>query len=247
MNVDRAPDGLTPYATRIRSDSERIATAVERGPLGTPIPSCPGWELRELVAHTGTVHRWATSAIVNGRAPDGSFGPADDDDLAAWIRAGAAALADVLATADPDGETWHPFPVERTVRFWARRMAQETAMHRWDAEQAVFGSSTLDPEQASEGLQEYFDLGLPRVLIRDGVPAPSSSLHVHCTDVPGEWLLWGENGEYRMTPEHSKGDAAIRGPAGTVLLALMGRADTELLDVVGDRAAADEWLALPGW
>lgn len=247
MNVDRSRDGLAPFATRISSDGERIGAAVEHGPLDTTVPSCPGWDLRELVVHTGTVHRWATFAIVNRRAPDEPFGPADDDDLAAWIRAGAAALADVLSAAHPDDETWHPFPVERTVRVWARRQAQETAMHRWDAEQAVFGSSSLDAEQASEGLQEYFDLGLPRVLLRDSVPAPSSSLHVHCTDVPGEWLLWGEDGEYRMTAEHRKGDAAIRGPAATLLLALTGRADIEQLDVVGDRGAADEWLALPGW
>ncbi len=249
MNLPGASGGdrLDGFATRIQADAERIAAAAERGPLAAPIAACPGWDLRELVIHTGMVHRWATHAIVHARPPEVEVEPDPGEDLAAWMRDGASLLADALVAADPDAETWHPFPVERTIRVWGRRQAQETAMHRWDAEVAVFGSSSLDPEQASEGLQEYFELGLPRVLIREKVVPPSASLHVHCTDVSGEWLIWGENGEYRMVAEHRKGDAALRGPAETLLLVMMGRADPSGLDVVGERAAADAWLALPGW
>ncbi len=249
MNVDapRRTDGLGPFAARIRADADRIATAATTGPLDAPIAACPGWDLRELVIHTGMVHRWATSAIVNGRPPDVEIEPDTDVDLAAWLRDGADRLAAELTAAGPDDPTWHPFPAERTTWIWGRRQAQETAMHRWDAETAVLGSSTLDPDQASEGLEEYFVLGLPRVLAREHVPAPASSLHVHCTDVVGEWLLWGEGGELRMVTEHRKGDAALRGPAATLLLVLMGRADAADLDVVGDVSVADEWLGLPGW
>jgi hypothetical protein len=42
-------------------------------------------------------------------------------------------------------------------------------------------------------------------------------------------------------------DAAIRGPAETLLLVLMGRADERDIDVVGDPLVADGWLSLPGW
>ena len=79
------------------------------------------------------------------------------------------------------------------------------------------------------------------------VDPPASSLHVHCTDVDGEWLVWGDKGEYRMLPVHDKGDAAIRGPAANIWLLLMGRLDRSKLDVVGDASAAAAWLDLPNW
>ena len=78
-------------------------------------------------------------------------------------------LADDLAAADPGDDTWHVFPVEQKMWVWARRQAQETAMHRWDAEMATHGTSSLDRVLAAEGVQEYFELGLPRVLSREGV------------------------------------------------------------------------------
>ncbi len=248
MNADRArfSEGLTRFGDRIRDDADRIAIAVERGSLDAPVAACPGWDLRDLVVPTGMVHRWAAHAIEHGAPSPGEREPGADEDLANWMRAGAASLADTLAAADPDGDTWHPFPVERTNWVWGRRQAQETAVHRWDAETAAFGSSTLDADQAAEGLHEFFELVLPRVFVREQVAPPGSSLHVHCTDVAGEWLVWGDGDGYGMVAEHRKGDAALRGPAETLLLVMMGRASVEQADVVGDRAVVDEWLGLPG-
>ena len=63
----------------------------------------------------------------------------------------------------------------------------------------------------------------------------------------GEWLVWSDNGSYRMLPVHDKGDAALRGPAADIWLVLMGRLDRSEVDIVGDPAAADAWLDLPDW
>ncbi len=35
--------------------------------LTTEVPACLGWRISELVAHTGGVHRWATSFVITGR------------------------------------------------------------------------------------------------------------------------------------------------------------------------------------
>jgi hypothetical protein len=128
----------------------------------------------------------------------------------------------------------------------------ETALHRWDAEMAVDGSSTIDPPVAAVGIGEYFHLGVPRVLESAGLPVPAASLHVHCTDdsLPdgaGEWIVWNNAGEYKVEPEHRRGDAALRGPADQLLLVLNGRSDRSTLDIVGDADAAASWLDLPGW
>ena len=80
-------------------------------------------------------------------------------------------------------------------------------------------------------------------------PVPSGSFHVHCTDVPGEWLVTtDDDGALVVRREHAKGDAALRGPAEAILLRLWDRPGARAgeLDVVGDAAVADAWLALPG-
>ncbi|MEZ5255805.1 MAG: hypothetical protein R2705_02580 [Ilumatobacteraceae bacterium] len=70
-------------------------------------------------------------------------------------------------------------------------------------------------------------------------------MHVHCTDVPGEWLARYEGDQLLVTREHAKGDAALRGPAAAIFLALWGRTSgASGSEIIGDQAAASEWLAL---
>jgi uncharacterized protein (TIGR03083 family) len=237
------------YSVALRTDADLMSAAIRTGNAAAPVAACPGWDLTKLVEHTGWVQRWATNAIISGEAPGGeiNFGPSPDDNMSVWIVDGATALIDALNNAEPDAPTWHPFSLEQQVWVWARRQALETAMHRWDAQTAIGVQAMLDPELSSEGIQEYFEMGLPRVLSRDEVDPPAVSLHIHCTDVDGEWLVWGENGKYRMLPVHDKGDAAIRGTAANIWLLLMGRIDRSKLDIAGDASAADAWLDLPNW
>lgn len=237
------------FAATVRSDADQMSAVARTADLDTTVPTCPGWSLSKLIAHTGTVHRWAAEALTTGAPPaaDLRFGPSKDANLAVWIVDGAAALIDVLEATAPDAPTWHPFPAEQQAWVWSRRMALETAMHRWDAQTAAGVDAALDAELSSIGIHEYFELGLPRVVERDDASLPSTSLHVHCTDVDGEWLVWSDNGTYRMLPVHDKGDAAIRGAAADIWLLMMGRFDRSRLDIVGDVAAADSWLDLPAW
>lgn len=240
---------MSAYLAALRADADLMSAAIRNGESTTPVAACPGWDLTQLLEHTGWVHRWATAAIVNAKAPgpETNFGPSDDDNLAVWIVDGATALIGALSASRPDAPTWHPFPLEQQVWVWARRQALETAMHRWDAQTAVGIEATLDAELSSEGIGEYLEMGLPRALRRAKVDPPTASLHIHCTDVDGEWLVWGENGEYRMLPVHDKGDAAIRGAAADIWLLLMGRLGRSELDIVGDASAAATWLDLPNW
>ncbi|MFT7504174.1 MAG: hypothetical protein ACI91Q_002988 [Gammaproteobacteria bacterium] len=240
---------MSAYLNALRADADLMSAAIRTGDSSALVAACPEWDLSKLLEHTGWVHRWATDAIINGTAParETDFGPGNDENLAVWIVEGAAALINAIGATEPDAPTWHPFSLEQQVWVWARRQALETAMHRWDAQTAIGVQAGLDPELSSEGIQEYFELGLPRVLSRAKIDPPAVSLHVHCTDVDGEWLVWGEDGKYRMLPVHDKGDAAIRGTAADIWLLLMGRLDRSELNIVGDASAADAWLDLPNW
>lgn len=54
----------------LRAQGESLAGAVERagpasGILDAMVPGCPEWTVRELVRHTGRVHRWATAYVLS--------------------------------------------------------------------------------------------------------------------------------------------------------------------------------------
>ena len=198
------------------------------------------------------MQRWATTAAATATEPDREVfrsAPADDEGLGDWLRSGTAALVETLQHVDPAAPTWHLFPgVPLVAGIWPRRQAHEILVHRWDAEAAVGATTALDAELASDGIDEYFGVMLPRLLEREALSLPDSSLHVHCTDVAGEWLVQrGSDGRLDVRREHAKGDAALRGPAAALLLRLWGRDDSGGgIDVVGNEDAAAAWLALGG-
>ena len=120
-------------------------------------------------------------------------------------------------------------------------------MHRWDAYDAIGTDSIIDPAVASDGIDEFLSLMLPRFTSRDNRSLPPSSLHVHCTDTRGEWLVSSAGNELQVRREHAKGDAALRGTAQALLLSLWGRRQrSPAIDVVGNPLVVEAWLALGG-
>ncbi len=249
------------YAAFIGPASDRIADLVERCP-DAAVDTCGDWTMSRLALHLGAVQRWATHIATHGAPPEDSsvLRAPDGADIAAWLRAGGAQAASVLEHLDPSAPMWNPWPVPQLAGVWPRRMAQETALHRVDAQLATGDAVPIDAELASDGVDEYLRWAVPR-FEADGVVLPTGSLHLHCTDVMGEWLIDNHaasdgdataddatgQGGYRVTREHAKGDAALRGRANDLLLALWGRpTPTGAIEVIGNAAVADGWLALGG-
>ncbi len=240
------------HLQHLSADSERFATMLETASTDEPIAACPGWDLLRLAEHLGQIHRWAAFCVSNDRPPTDDESAAlesfEPDRAADWLREGAVRLVEVLDSIDPAAPPWHPFPVERTAAVWPRRQAHETAVHRWDAERAVGVAAMIDPALASDGIDEYFELAVPRLVERRRIELPTGSLHVHCTDIDGEWLVWADETGYRMIREHQKGDAALRGPAEPILLELWGRESgrADELSAVGDEHVLAQWLSVAG-
>lgn len=247
-------DATTPdYLVHLTDDVARMAELLGRCDPSTAVPSCPGWDLRRLTVHVGNVHRWATAAA-RAAAPPPSR-PADPDhdvNLGAWLRAGAQELVDTLRMLEPQAPTWHPFPTELVAAVWPRRMALETAVHRVDAQLAAGtaaprAAEVVDAALASDGIDEYLGVMLTGAAQRRGRQLPASTLHVHCTDVHGEWLVWAKGASVTVQREHAKGDVAMRGPASSLFLALWGRRWAEPgFETFGDDAAGADWLAVGG-
>ncbi len=240
------------FAERLLADANRFADAVTTGPLDSPVTGCPGWDLEQLTRHLAYVHRWARHSVEHAERPaEGVIAEpeagVDAEYLANWLREGAGDLGAALRSAGPDAPTWHPFPVNNVTGVWARRQAHETSMHRWDAQHAVGTADAIDAAFASDGIDEFFTIALPRTVVREQLTPPAGSVHVHCTDIDGEWLAWFDHDGYHVVAEHRKGDAALRGPAEQLLLALYHRdGDRSELSPVGDDAVLNAWFHLPG-
>jgi uncharacterized protein (TIGR03083 family) len=237
------------YIGHLEREAAAFTRAISTGPLDAPVAGCPGWDVARLASHLGFIHRWARACALNGEPPsDPRALEVGDRDLVEWFTEGAADLVATLSEIDLSGPTWHPFTVARVGGVWPRRQLHETTVHRWDAERAIGTPGPIDPEVASDGIDEYFEVAVPRLIARESIVVPDGSLHVHCTDVAGEWLVWNDGGEYQMKRAHEKGDAALRGPGEAILLRLWGRESdrADELSPVGDGSVLADWLAIAG-
>ena len=230
------------YLDTIRTEGAAIsAVLAAEGHRATEVPSCPGWDVEKLVGHLGRVHRWVT-AMVRAKAVDRlDFPPRPEVVDAQWFDEGVAELTAALGEAGPDVAMW-TFPGGGgTSRFWFRRQAEETAVHRWDVEHAV-APATARPvatEVALAGVDELLD-----VFLHGRKGDLGGSIHFHATDSPhGEWIVrLDEDGALMVGHGHEKGDCALRATASDLLLWLWGRPVGEGgLEVFGDEALLDQW------
>jgi uncharacterized protein (TIGR03083 family) len=229
----------------LHSDGEALAGAARAAP-SAPIPSCPEWDMTGLLTHLGAVHRWVdllvatkSAAYVKRQHPTFS----DIGAAVAWYQEGLRQLEVTLGAADPHQPVWNWFDGQAApARFWIRRMAHETAMHRWDGEAAAGDATPIGADLAVDGVDEFLSF-VGRWLARSPIDSLHGSLHLHATDADGEWTLnlWPDRLEQRR--EHAKADAALRGPASDLLLWMLNRqpADSPRLQVFGDRAIVECW------
>lgn len=216
----------------IAADAARIAELADSH-FDTPVPSCPGWDIARLGGHIGRVHRMTIGVMTNtvdGFAHPDSMEkpPADPRAIPDFVRRGAAELDTLLATRDPESPCWNFLNEPMHAYFWFRRQAHETAVHRWDAENAITPQKVgwaVDPVLAVDGVDEYWVMARERLLPARKVADLGGSLHLHATDTVGEWMIEVNDGVLRVDHGHGKGTAAVRGTASDLFLGLWGRYD----------------------
>ena len=139
----------------LAADFARLRAVVATGP-GAAVPTCPGWTVADLTRHVGEVYLHKTLAMREGVEPD-PWPPqelADEPPLALLDRAYAGLVEEFAAhqPEDPAGSWYTP---DQTVGFWIRRMAQETVIHRIDAELGTGQPVTPVPaDLAVDGIDE---------------------------------------------------------------------------------------------
>jgi uncharacterized protein (TIGR03083 family) len=155
---------VSEHIAALQRDGELLAAAAQEAGLTSAVPSCPRWQVRDLLRHIGYVHRWAAGYVVERRKermpdrpgePELLAGGPPDADLLDWYRAGHAALVSALTEADPGLVCYYFLDAPSPRAFWARRQAHETAIHRVDAELAAGGPPTpAGPGFGADGVDE---------------------------------------------------------------------------------------------
>ncbi|AJE80729.1 hypothetical protein SLNWT_0353 [Streptomyces albus] len=234
---------ISAYTGFLDREGRLLAEAAEEAGLDAKVPTCPGWQVRDLVRHTAMVHRWATGFVREGRTetrPMDGEGGLDGAELLAGFRAGHGALLDALESATPELDCWTFFAAPSPLAFWARRQAHETTMHRFDADSARGGTpAPVDGVLAVDGIDELLTGFHGRRRSRVRTPEPRT-VHVLTTDEGASWSLRLSDGppvaERGLTGEP---DCVLSGPASKLYLALWNR--VPFPEITGDARLAALW------
>lgn len=221
------------YARHIRRDGERLASVARD--LSAPVPSCPGWLVRDVVGHVAEVyeHKIACTRLLAEPDPWPPARPADDDLLAWFVDAHHRLLA-MFEELGPDAPSFTWWPPDQTVGFWGRRMAHETVVHRVDAELAAGDPTPIDADLAADGVDEVLAI----FLSGDWSEAPDAGAGQRVAVAAGgrRWVvtLRSEAVEVVEGVEGDEpSDALVQGTPENVLLWLWGRAGDDAVRMEG--------------
>ena len=226
---------------QLAADGPLLIEAADRAGWDTPVPGTE-WDVRNLVIHTGGIHRWAADIVDTasttfetqaGRAV--GTGPGDDE-LVEWFENGHAALVETLRRAPDDLDCATFLPADSPRHFWSRRQAHETAVHRADAQAAAGVVTPFETAFAQDGIAELL-LGFARR--RSSATDQAASVALAAFDGPS-WLitLGGERIEAAES-ESPVADLTVRGLSSDLYLWLWNRPSEAVVE--GDPAVAELW------
>lgn len=227
----------------LATDVARLGAVAVRD-LSAPVLTCPGWTVEDLVRHVA--HGYINVVVPRLRLPEQTA----TRDLAALeplaaLELGYSAMTGQFAAraADDDPESATP----DTARFWIRRMAHETAIHRVDAELALSETpAPIPPDQALDGVEEFLT-----VFLAQETQQWTEQYAADLGDWEQRWLLlsageaqWritvGPHGVYATelplpsTPHDTTPAAGIHAEPDPLLRWFYNRADPNLVTTTGD-------------
>lgn len=241
------------HAAALVDQNRRLADLLADADWTTPVPTCPGWTLTQLLRHVGRGDRWAAQIIADradaGLDPrqvrDGKP-PADPAGTVRWLTDSPRTLLTAVREIGQD-TTVATFLGPRPASWWVRRRLHEATVHRADAALALDVDYTLPADLAVDGIAEWLDRlvveqsGGPRAALSQG-----AGLLLRATDTSATWTVRGTSDGITWTDsqEDSAGDVRLAGPATDLLLALVRRKHLQdtTIQFDGDPALWQRWL-----
>jgi uncharacterized protein (TIGR03083 family) len=238
--------GPAEYIEALAVEGSRLADTASELDAESPVPTCPGWVLRDLLRHLGGVHRWAGAHLRDQRdtilrvddfeALVGGW-PADIE-MVTWYRSELELLIHTLRGAPLDIECAVFLKSTSSLAHWARRQAHETAIHRSDVESIMDTRTPVETEFALDGIDELVDCFVPRpfMKLRSKVPA---TLGIAPDDGERFWALSISDEPVQVVTMRRECDCVIEGSASDIYFALWNRSEDEGIRVSGDRAVRE--------
>ena len=242
------------YVAELLEQTTLFGELIRDADPSMPVPTCPGWTIRQLFRHVGRGHRWAAE-IVRERAEDyldprtvrDGKPPGDPEGAMEWLRDSARAVVDAVADIGADTPVW-TFLGPRPAAWWIRRRLHEATVHRADVALALGVPYDLSAPVAADGITEWLDRLAAKRPDGGAVPLDTGvTLHLHATDdlgPAGEWMIRRDGEGVSWEHGHGKGSTAVRGRAVELLLALTRRrsAADAGAQVLGDQDVWAAWL-----
>ena len=148
------------FLEHTRVESRRFLEAVRDADLAGRVPSCPDWNVADLVWHLSEV-QWFWSRIVGELRLDPKFPDLErpaDGELITLFSENAGQLLDALGRQADDAPCWSWMGGQQDVGWVTRRQAHEALIHRADAELAIGRVPVLDADLATDGVNEFIDV-----------------------------------------------------------------------------------------
>jgi uncharacterized protein (TIGR03083 family) len=222
------------YLFLLRANGDRLAEAAELG-LDVLVPSCPGWDVRTLVAHTAETYQHKLACIRLGRRPD-PWPPAEfgTREPLSFFRSSLDELIEEMKARGPEAPAYTWWPPDQTVGFWYRRMALETAVHRVDAEAAHDVVTPVDDDLALDGVDEVLERFLAHENWADHPVDAAAGTTVAVRTGDHAWRVHLERDEVRIEPGPGHAEATVTGEPSELLLWLWGRRPESAVHAEGD-------------
>jgi uncharacterized protein (TIGR03083 family) len=250
------------------------AVILEAAALGSdrPIKGCPGWDVAAVTAHMGRVYtfwlKWVRerprgfsreafkeiAADRDARLPgytawDKAGFPKESrpDGIVPFARQAGDELDSALVDLEPEETVWTFVPPSQTGAFVFRRLAMETTVHRWDAEDAHGIARPIDEALARDGIDEML------MMFREDPAYENNKDRRHGQKIllredpgPGRWLVSFDNSGITTSPDEGPADVTVAGNASDLWLFIMGRRSPEEMQIEGDKDLAASWGDLAG-
>ncbi|MFI9787122.1 maleylpyruvate isomerase N-terminal domain-containing protein [Kitasatospora sp. NPDC051984] len=215
----------------------RHAIATAPDPHAT-VPSCPDWQLPDLLAHLTVVQRFWTAAVTAGPGfvpirikPDTDLSP--EQALAASAEA-TSALLKALREAGPRRPCWtwwQEADAPQDTGAAARHQVQEAAVHAYDAQLAVGTPQPVAPAVAIDGIDEFLALSWGTATDWQHGPA---RIRLRTDDGPSWLAEITASGPKRLAPDEDPVALELTAPASELLLTLHRRHPPTAVRVTGD-------------
>lgn len=227
------------WLAAFRREGAAFREAVTEPDPAASVPSCPEWTVRDLVVHLGRLYVYVRAAVEGAGAKPPRPDQPGEGDVLPWFDEAFAALSTRLDTTEADAPAWNWSSQPDVAGFWPRRMAHETAVHRWDAQMVSGIAHPIEPGLAADGVSEVLDTFLP---LGRGVNKTGATglVRLSATDVDTTWLVRLRPEGVALLDEGTVLDHAavaqtgVGGRASDLVLALWGRLTPSALAIDGD-------------